>query len=335
MLLAAAGSYSRVRQVISETIHRLQLLPDSVFALIQFSLYACSACWLTGDLDEAVEYSQAAVRGANDIGQLGVVTYGYSYLILIALARGDEMSTVVEYVKERARYELRSGHMQTMGLSRLFGLVVAVAAGDDLSIAATEREISRAASPEFSRQFNAGRAKDLAIRHAWNGSFGEAQKLAATAAPNLAAQEDLVRLGAVAMYAAAAGNREDALATIARIEDVVQTLTFYSVGHQLWRNLCRVYEALAFLILRDEDGARRCLALVDGYTGPLVGGIEAVARGLAEHNVARTREGQRLIRRRGYLGYARMLEQIERCIARARAGTTKTAKRVGAGKTAT
>ncbi len=126
------------------------------------------------------------------------------------------------------------------------------------------------------------------------------------------------------MYAAAAGQREEALATIARIEDVVQTLTFYGVGHQLWRNLCRVYEALAFLILRDEDGARRCLALVDGYTGPLVGGIEAVARGLAEHNVAMTREGLQLIRRRGYLGYARMLEQIERCIARARAGTTKT-----------
>ncbi len=57
MLLAARGSYSRARQVISETIRRLQLLPDSVFALIQFSLYACSASWLTGDLDEAVEYS--------------------------------------------------------------------------------------------------------------------------------------------------------------------------------------------------------------------------------------------------------------------------------------
>jgi hypothetical protein len=131
------------------------------------------------------------------------------------------------------------------------------------------------------------------------------------------------------MYAAAAGEREEALATIAKIEDVVQTLTFYGVGHQLWRNLCRVYEALAFLILRDEDAARRCLALVDGYTGPLVGGIEAVARGLAEHNIARSREGLQLIRRRGYLGYARMLEQIERCIASARAGTTntKTAKR--------
>ena len=131
----------------------------------------------------------------------------------------------------------------------------------------------------------------------------------------------LFGLAPLAMYAAAAGEREESLATIARIEDVVQTLTFYGVGHQLWRNLCRIYEALALLILRDEDGARRCLALVDGYTGPLVGGIEAVARGLAEHNVAMTREGLQLIRRRGYLGYARMLEQIERCIARARAGT--------------
>jgi hypothetical protein len=112
--------------------------------------------------------------------------------------------------------------------------------------------------------------------------------------------------------------------TIARIEEVVQTLTFYGIGHQLWRNLCRVYEALALLVLRDENGARRCLALIDGYTGPLVGGIEAVARGLAEHNIAMTQEGLQLIRRRGYFGYARMLEQIERCIARERSGTTRT-----------
>ncbi len=337
MLLAVNGSYSKVRQVISETIQRLQLLPDSVFALIQFSLYACSASWLTGELDDAVEYSEAAVRGANDIGQLGVVTYGYSYLILIGLARGDEINGVLDFAKERARFELRSGHMQTMGLSRFFRLVVAVAAGDDLSIADIEREIRQAASPEFARQFYGGRAKDIAIRYTWNGSFAEAQELAAVAAPNMALQEDLVRLGAVAMYAAAAGQREEALATIAKIEDVVQTLTFYGVGHQLWRNLCRVYEALAFLILRDEDGARRCLALVDGYTGPLVGGIEAVARGLAEHNIARSREGLQLIRRRGYLGYARMLEQIERCIASARAGTTntKTAKRARTTNTAT
>jgi hypothetical protein len=334
MLLAAGGSYSRARQVISETINRLQLLPDSVFALIQFSLYACSASWLTGDFDEAVEYSAAAVRGANDIGQLGVVTYGYSYLILIALARGDEISVLFDYAKERARNEVRSGHMQTMGLSRFFRLVVAVAAGDDLAIAETEREIQKAASPEFTRQFYAGRAKDLAIRYTWNGSFGEAQKLAAIAAPNMAVQEDLVRLGALAMYAAAAGQREEALATIDRIEDVVQTLTFYGIGHQLWRNLCRIYEALAFLILCDEDGARRCLALVDGYTGPLVAGIEAVARGLVEHNIARSREGLQLIRRRGYLGYARMLEQIERCIARARVGSTNTAKKDRAARTA-
>lgn len=321
MLLAVAGSYSRVREVISETMRRLHLLPDNAYALIQFSLYACSASWLTGDLAQAVEYSEAAVRGANDLGQLGAVTYGYSYLILIALARGDEISTVFDYTKERARNELRSGRSQTMGLSRFFHLVVAVAAGDDLAIADTEREIRQAASPEFTRQFYAGRAKDLAIRYTWDGAFGEAQKLAAIAAPNMAVQEDLVRLGALAMYAAAAGRREEALATIARTEDVVQTLTFYGVGHQLWRNLCRVYEALAFLILRDEDGARRCPALVDGYTGPLVAGIEAVARGLAEHNVARSRDGMQTIRRRGYLGYARMLEQIERSIARARAGT--------------
>jgi ATP/maltotriose-dependent transcriptional regulator MalT len=323
MLLAARGSYSRARQVISETIRRLQLLPENAFASIQFSIYASAASWLTGDLDQAVEYSAAAVRDANDIGQLGVVTIAYSYLILIGLARGDEIDILVDYAKERERNHVRSGHMQTMGVSRLFRLVVAVAAGDE-SIADIEREIRQVASPEFTREFSAGRAKDIAIRYTWNRSFGEAQKLVAIAAPNLGLQEDLVRLGALAMYAAAAGQREESLVTIARIEEVVQTLAFDGIGHQLWRNLCRIYEAFAFLILRDEDGARRCLALVDGYTGPLVGGMEAVARGLAEHNVAMTQDGLQLIRRRGYLGYARMLEQIERCIARERFGTTKT-----------
>jgi hypothetical protein len=127
------------------------------------------------------------------------------------------------------------------------------------------------------------------------------------------------------MYAAAAGDRDESLATIAVIEDLVQNLTCFGVGHSLWRNLCRIYVSLALMILRDEDGARRSLTLLDGYTGPLVGGIEAVARGLAEHNVARSREGLNMIRRRGYLGYARMLEQIERCVARARAAANAAA----------
>jgi len=320
--LAVAGSYPRVREVISATLRRLQQLPNSAFALVQYHLYACSASWIIGDLDEAVEYSETAVRGANDLGQLGLVTYGYSYLIMIALARGEEIGTLYEYTKERARNEWRSGFMQTMGLSRLFHLAVAVAAGDDVSIAQTDRELSQTASPEFTRNFYNNRAKDFAIRHTWNGSFSEAQKLTAIAAPNLAVQEDLVRLGALAMYAAAAGDRDESLATLAVIDDAVQKLTFFGVGHSLWRNLCRIYVSLALMILRDEDGARRSLALLDGYTGPLVGGIEAVARGLAEHNIARSREGLKLIRRRGYLGYARMLEQIERCVARARAGNT-------------
>jgi len=322
--LAVAGSYPRVRQVISETIHRLQRLPESAFALNQYYLYACSAFWLLGDWNEAVEYSEAAVRDAPDLGQLGLVTYGYSYLIMIALARGDEIATLYEYTSERARNESRSGFMQTMGLSRIFQLAVSVAAGDDLAIAEIERELSQAMSPEFTREFYNYRAKDIAIRCTWDGSFSDAQKLAAIASPNLAAQEDLVRLGALAMFAAAAGQREEALATISKIENAVQKLTFFGIGHSAWRNLCRVYEALAMTILRDEVGARRCLALVDGYTGPLVGGIEAVARGLAEHNVAQSREGLQIIRRRGYLGYARMLERIETCVARARAGKPPT-----------
>jgi hypothetical protein len=43
------------------------------------------------------------------------------------------------------------------------------------------------------------------------------------------------------------------------------------------------------MILRDEDGARRCRALVDGYTATLVGGMESVARDLAERNITRSR----------------------------------------------
>src|SRR5664279_5359021 len=245
--LAVARSYLRAREVISATIRRLQQLPNSAFALVQYYLYACSASWIIGDLDEAVEYSETAVRGANDLGQLGLVTYGYSYLIMVALARGEEMAILYEYTKERSRNEWRSGFMQTMGLSRLFHLAVAVAAGDDVSIAQTDRELSQAASPEFTRQFYDSRAKDFAIRYTWNGSFREAQKLTAIAAPNLVAQEDLVRLGALAMYAAAAGDRDDSLATIAVIDDLLQNLTFFGVGHSLWRNLCRIYVALAMM----------------------------------------------------------------------------------------
>jgi hypothetical protein len=197
-----------------------------------------------------------------------------------------------------------------MGVSRLFQLACAVAAGDDVTIAATDRDLAETATSEYTREFYAREASDIAIRYTWNGSFEDAHALVAVPASTIAAHRSLVRLGALAMFAAAAGQRSDALATIARTEERVQTLTCFGPGHYLWRNLCRVYEALAMMLLGDETEAHRFLSLVDGYTGPLVGAIEVVARGLSERNIAKSRKGLQTIRRRGYLGYVRMLEQV-------------------------
>jgi hypothetical protein len=289
----------------------LQHLPDGDIPLIQYySLAASCASYVIGDFDECVEYSESAVRGASALGQPELLTYAYTMLIMVALSRGEKIDTLYEYARERARNEWRSGFLTTMGVSRLFQLSCAVAAGDDPSIAATERELAQTATPEFTQQFYARQAKNLALRYTWDGRFSDAQNLAAAAAPNIAVHEDLVRLGALAMFCAAAGERNEALATIARTEELVQALTCFGPGHYLWRNLCRVYEALAMMLLGDETEADRLLSLVAGYTGPLVGGIEVVARGLAERNMTKSRKGLQMVRRRGYLGYVRMLEQV-------------------------
>ena len=309
--LAVAGCYSRTREVIAETIHRLQRLPDGDTPLTHY--YAVGAnfgSFLIGDFNEAIEYSEAAIRGGSDLGQPELLTFAYTILVMVALARGDELDTLYEYARARARNEWRSGFLGTMGVSRLFQLACAVAAGDDVTIAATDRDLAETASSEYTREFYAREASDIAIRYTWNGSFGDAQALVAVPAPTIAPHRGLVRLGALAMFAAAAGQRNDALATIARTEERVQALTCFGPGHYLWRNLCRVYEALAMTLLGDETEAHRFLSLVDGYTGPLVGAIEVVARGLAERNIAKSRKGLQMIRRRGYLGYVRMLEQV-------------------------
>jgi hypothetical protein len=309
--LAVAGCYSSAREVIGETIHRLQRLPDGNIPLIHYYAVGASfASFLIGDFNEAVEYSEAAVRGGSDLGQPKLLTFAYTIPIMVALARGDKLDTVYEHVRERARNEWRSGFLGTMGVSRLFQLACAVVAGDDWTIAATDRDLAGTATSEYTREFYAREASDIAIRYTWNGSFEDARALVAVPAPTIAAHRSLVRLGASAMFAAAAGQRNEALATIARTEERVQTLTCFGSGHYLWRNLCRVYEALAMMLLGDETEAQRFLSLVDGYTGPLVGAIEVVARGLAERNIAKSRKGLQMIRRRGYLGYVRMLEQV-------------------------
>ena len=180
-----------------------------------------------------------------------------------------------------------------------------------VTIAATDRDLAETASSEYTREFYAREASDIAIRYTWNGSFGDAQALVAVPAPTIAAAKrprPARRLSDVLQPRLA--NVTKRWRRLRAPRSRVQALTCFGPGHYLWRNLCRVYEALAMMLLGDETEAHRFLSLVDGYTGPLVGAIEVVARGLAERNIAKSRKGLQMIRRRGYLGYVRMLEQV-------------------------
>jgi hypothetical protein len=93
---------------------------------------------------------------------------------------------------------------------------------------------------------------------------------------------------------------------------------FQTKGHQLLRNASRVYAALALVIIGEDKRAQSRLLEIDGFTGPLFGGMKVVAGGLASHDIPRVNEGLAVIKQLRYLGYSRMLEQVIRCVARTR-----------------
>ena len=96
----------------------------------------------------------------------------------------------------------------------------------------------------------------------------------------------------------------------------------------MFRNLAGVYEALAWMILGEDDRAHSRLVALRGFTGPLVGGMKVVAEGFAGRDNSRVDQGLAMIQSRQYLGYARMLEQVGRQITHTRAagGRVKTAR---------
>jgi len=323
LVLASEGKYSEVRAVIARTIRRLPQMPEGHVALVHFYQWAGFASWLIGDFEESREYEARAARDAYEIGRPAISVFGYTLLIGIGLRSGDELDVLNEYVQERQKQERRAGYLATSGISTLQALACAIAAGDDATVSMIEQELLRDES-EITRLLSAQAAKDLAIRSTWNGAFEEARALTSVITPNVSVHEDIVRLCALAMFSAAAGDRDGAYVAAQEAERKIAVAPWFgNHGHQLWHNMSRVYEALALMILGDDERAQTCLLTIDGFTGSLVGGMKAVAEGLAGRDMSRVDEGFAMIKQRRYLGYLRMLEQIARCVARTRASGKK------------
>jgi len=329
LVLGAKGKYREVRDLIDRTIQRLSTMPGGDVALLHFQQWAGFACWIVGDFEECRAFERRAVRDGIASGRPAVSVFGYTLLISIGLAFGDDLDELYQYAEDRREQERRAGYVGANGVSKLQALVCAVAAGDDATCSAMEHELQRETS-EITRIFVEQASKELALRDAWNGKFSDAVARISATSDKLSQHLEVVRLYAIAMYSAAAGDRNGASAAAKAAGKLMGSIPwFQNKGHQMIRNLAGVYEALALMILGEDDRAHTRLATLNGFTGPLVGGMKLVAEGFAGRDSSRVDQGLAMIQNRQYLGYARMLEQVGRQITHKRAagGRVKTARR--------
>ena len=233
LVLGAKGKYREVRDLIDRTIQRLSNMPGGDVALIHFHQWAGFACWIVGDYEECRAFERSAVRDGIESGRPAVSVFGYTLLISIGLAFGDDLDELCQYAEGRREQERRAGYLAANGVSKLQALVCAVAAGDDATCSAIEHELQRDMS-EITRIFIEQASKELALRDAWNGKFSDAVARISASSDKLSQHLEAVRLCALAMYSAAAGDRNGALAAVKAAGKIMASIPwFQNKGHQM------------------------------------------------------------------------------------------------------
>lgn len=252
--LAETGRAAEASAAIAEALDLVTVLGDDV--LKANVLYSASCCeFVRGGFDAAKAHALGALRLAQHDRCSSLIAQANLMLYRIAYEQGDE--------SERAWLLTQTGQSVALGVDKATareffaaGYTASTESGSAEKIDAAQARIEdgeRGARASFQ-----GLASGFALQAAWSGEFGTAQQVIASELERTPASRRLVHLGEHALYAAAAGDRENAEAAAKGFAEASQwSEAQRSRGGSEVRG--RVLYALALILMERSSSANNVL----------------------------------------------------------------------------
>jgi hypothetical protein len=268
-----------------------------------------------GDFARATRLAKRAVAIGNAAGEYEVAASACSVLYSIASDFYDDPVEAASYLSEIATYGAKCGSIEKQLMAWIAAYEIEVERGNRTAVEAIERELGEFDVHYSARLPREGLLPAQVLQTTWSSDFRRAYRTLRTSAHLLhVSDREALRWSELAVYAAAAGEREEAavaLITALRIlkglpADAVRTLR------------ARLYCALAFALLGRSAAPRMLLASVRRDMPSARPRIAALCEAISQLVAFRGGAGNHAelwnaldeLRRFDFGGVARMLEAL-------------------------
>jgi tetratricopeptide (TPR) repeat protein len=276
------------------------------------------ASWValqSGEFERAKDFAQQSIALAESNGAFEVAAGALSVLYNVSADVDEDLEAAAEHLRRIAVCGAKFGSIEKQLYALIAAYEIETERGDRAAIDAIEadlRDFDLQRSPWFADE---GVLPSHALQASWKGDFERALRiLAPTADQQVDAERRALRWSEIALYAAAAGERRQAVLALASARRRLKLGS--PSGPRAWRS--RLYCALTFVLLgRPRLGAR--LATIVGEELPegsrrlraLGGAILALAdwrSGDTGHlTLVAALDG---LRRQNFAGLARLIENL-------------------------
>jgi ATP/maltotriose-dependent transcriptional regulator MalT len=270
-----------------------------------------------GDGERAKALGKISADLAESEGVLEVAGGAYSVLYNAAKDIDDDLETAAGYLERIAACGAKCGSVDKQLYAWVAAYEIAAERGDARAIAGIERELAEFDVQYSSRHVMQALLPAKALQLGTYGDYARAHKILSSSADNQASDDRrALRLAEIAFYAAAAGENEDAAASVTAAWRLIRRHSSATQDLPVWR--ARTLCALTFTLLGRIRSPRLILAALRKEIPArctrslaLVGAAEAlVARRAGERNYDAVVDALDELRRRQSGGFARLLEAL-------------------------
>jgi ATP/maltotriose-dependent transcriptional regulator MalT len=310
-----AGRSDLGRKWVERALSSAQGLNDDVLSARvhhQASFVALHA----GDGERAKKLATVSADLAEREGLFEVAGGAYSVLYNAAADLDDDLQSAASYLERIAACGAKCGSVDKQLYAWLAAYEIAVERGDGRAAAGIERELQEFDVQYSSRHVMQALLPAKALQLGWYGDFARAHKILSSSAElQVTPDRQALRLAEIAFYAAAAGENEDAAASVSAAWRLIRRQGD-AQDLRLWR--ARTICALTFTLLGRMRSPRLILNALRHEVPAkfvrvlaLAAAVEALAaRRAGEQNHEAVMAALDELRRRQSGGIARLLEAL-------------------------
>jgi len=310
------GELADARKAVDEALEIASRLEDESLSALTFHKAAYVAL-SAGATEDAQRFATSAVQWAEADGMFSLAARASSILVNLAHEAGDQ-KRLTWAISQVMQYAERAGDQAAWFYGLITSYESAAERGDLEKLSELDGKLETAAAADEHRSTEA-LLPAFALQAAWNGDFQAAHKVLIGSAEALAdPARKTLRLAEIALYAAAANNRDAAESAVrvcqdglARFETYPESLSPRVVRSRLWFSMTSLIlgrSSIANNALRDVEREARRLSpalrtLCSLVRATYVHVETGAGHGDMAHALASVREA-------GLGGYSRLIERL-------------------------